>query len=165
MKTLTSSSSGRECCNRSLGLATKARGCPFGHLKHKLWPKERSGVKLTVWLPTTKSWDSTQFPCVQVTCDISLESSQQAIQLCFKPHHNHRSAREVMCPQSRGSPSCVNFETPSGQKAIWMWPLWRNAEYTIGGRWWLPPSLGRDESCVSKLPVARLSTKSAPTMH
>jgi len=21
---------------------------PFGHLKHKLWPKERSGVKLTI---------------------------------------------------------------------------------------------------------------------
>ncbi len=21
---------------------------PFGHLKHKLWPKERSGVKLAV---------------------------------------------------------------------------------------------------------------------
>ncbi len=28
---------------------------PFGHLKHKLWPKERSRVKLAVWLPTTKS--------------------------------------------------------------------------------------------------------------
>jgi hypothetical protein len=28
---------------------------PFGHLKHKLWPKERSGVKLAIWLLTTKS--------------------------------------------------------------------------------------------------------------
>jgi len=27
---------------------------PFGHLKHKLWPKERLGVKLAIWLPTTK---------------------------------------------------------------------------------------------------------------
>jgi hypothetical protein len=27
----------------------------FGHLKHKLWPKERSGV----WFLTTKSWEST----------------------------------------------------------------------------------------------------------
>jgi len=27
---------------------------PFGHLKHELWPKERSGVKLTIWLPTLK---------------------------------------------------------------------------------------------------------------
>jgi hypothetical protein len=28
--------------------------CSFGHLKHKLWPKERSGVKLSIWLSTTK---------------------------------------------------------------------------------------------------------------
>jgi hypothetical protein len=37
---------------------------PFGHLKHKLWPKERSGVKLAVWLPTIKSRELTRFPCV-----------------------------------------------------------------------------------------------------
>jgi hypothetical protein len=28
---------------------------PFGHLKHKLWPKEGPRVKLTIWLPTIKS--------------------------------------------------------------------------------------------------------------
>jgi len=28
--------------------------CSFGHLKRKLSPKEGSGVKLSVWLPTTK---------------------------------------------------------------------------------------------------------------
>jgi hypothetical protein len=27
----------------------------FGHLKHKLWPKERPRIKLTIWLMTTKS--------------------------------------------------------------------------------------------------------------
>jgi hypothetical protein len=34
---------------------------PFGYLKHKLWPKERLEVKLAIWLPTTKSWESPQF--------------------------------------------------------------------------------------------------------
>jgi len=29
--------------------------CSFGHLKHKLWPKEEPGIKLAIWLPTTKS--------------------------------------------------------------------------------------------------------------
>jgi hypothetical protein len=29
----------------------------FGHLKHKLWPKEGMGVKLPIWLSTTKSQD------------------------------------------------------------------------------------------------------------
>jgi hypothetical protein len=28
---------------------------PFGHLQHKLWSKEGPGIKLAVWLPTTKS--------------------------------------------------------------------------------------------------------------
>ncbi len=52
------------------------------------------------------------------------------------------------------------------KRAIWMQPPWRAAEYTIrGGRWWLPPSLGRGESCVSVLPVVRPSTKGAPIMH
>jgi hypothetical protein len=27
---------------------------PFGYLKHKLWPKEGSRVKLAIWFPTTK---------------------------------------------------------------------------------------------------------------
>jgi hypothetical protein len=34
---------------------------PFGHLQHKLWSKEGPGVKLIVWLPTTKSQELTRF--------------------------------------------------------------------------------------------------------
>jgi hypothetical protein len=37
---------------------------PFGNLKHKLWPKKRSGVKLVVWLPTIKSQELPWFPYV-----------------------------------------------------------------------------------------------------
>jgi hypothetical protein len=37
---------------------------PFKHLKHKLWPKEGPEIKLAIWLPTTKSRESPQFPCV-----------------------------------------------------------------------------------------------------
>jgi hypothetical protein len=39
---------------------------PFGHIKHKLWPKERPGVKLAIWLSTTKSQELTPLPCVKV---------------------------------------------------------------------------------------------------
>jgi len=46
---------------------------PFGHFKHKLWPKEMSGVKLAISFPTTKSRESPQFIHVQVTCDIPIE--------------------------------------------------------------------------------------------
>jgi hypothetical protein len=49
---------------------------PFRHLKHKLWPKEGSGVKLAIWLPITKSRESPRFPCLKVACHIRLEISQ-----------------------------------------------------------------------------------------
>jgi hypothetical protein len=87
--------------------------CPFGHLKDKLWPKQRSGVKLAVWFLTIKRWESTLFPCVQATCDFPLKSSRQGLQLCFRPHHDQRSAQEVMRLQSRGSPNYWNFGTPT----------------------------------------------------
>jgi hypothetical protein len=77
---------------------------PFKHLKHKLWSKERVGVKLVVWLPTTKSWESPQF---------LLKISQQGLIFCFRPHRNRRSEREVMGPQSCGSPNYGNFGTPT----------------------------------------------------
>jgi hypothetical protein len=71
----------------------------FGHLKHKLWSKERPKVKLVVWLPTIKSQQSTWFLGVQATCHIPLESSWQGLQLFFKPHHNQK-----VCTQSYGPP-------------------------------------------------------------
>jgi hypothetical protein len=85
---------------------------PFGYLKHKLWPKEGSGVKLAVWLPTTKSRESPWFPCVQVVCHIPLKSSQRGLQICFRCHFNQRFAHKVMGPQSRGNPNLRNFEIP-----------------------------------------------------
>jgi hypothetical protein len=55
------------------------------NLKHKLWPKERPGVELPVWLPTTKSQESTFSWCPIQECNTALESSRQELQLCFRP--------------------------------------------------------------------------------
>jgi hypothetical protein len=143
--------------------------CSFEHLKHKLWPKEMSGVKLTVWLPTIKSRESTRFLCVQATCDTLLKRSRRGLQLFFRPHLDRRFAHEVMRLQGRESPSCWNFEIPTWEfqdkKTIWMWSPWRGAEYTIRGKVVASPSSGRGSSCVFELLVVRLSTKSALTMH
>ncbi len=84
---------------------------PFGHVQHKLWPNERSGVKLAIWLTTTESQESTQFHCVQVACDMPLERSRRALQLQFIPHPNRRFAQEVMNLQSCESPNFSNFGT------------------------------------------------------
>jgi hypothetical protein len=56
---------------------------PFGHLKHKLWSKEKSGVKLTIWLSPTKSWELPQFPYVQVACDISWKALNEGYNLLW----------------------------------------------------------------------------------
>ncbi len=48
---------------------------PFGHLKHKLWLKQRLGIKLTILFLTTKSQELPRFLYVQVACDILLKKA------------------------------------------------------------------------------------------
>jgi hypothetical protein len=128
---------------------------PFGHLQHKLWSKEGPGVKLAVWLPTTKSQESTRVRCVQVKCDTPLESSRGELQLWFRPRPDPSLGRGVMSIQSPKSPNRDSFGTP-------LWESWEKKPFECkcggelqkilyGGRWWLPPSLGRGESSESKV--------------
>jgi hypothetical protein len=50
--------------------------------------KRKAEVKLPVWLPTTKSRESTWRWCVHVECNTSLERSRGELQVCFRPHLN-----------------------------------------------------------------------------
>jgi len=122
---------------------------PFGHLQHKLWQKEGSGVKLAIWLSTIKSQESTRPWCVQVKCDTSLESSQGELQVFFRLHPNRRFEQRVMIAQSPGSLNRDNFETPpwgSRDKKPFGCGCRGEAQSILyGGRWWLPPSLGCGE--------------------
>jgi hypothetical protein len=119
---------------------------PFRHLKHKLWPKEGSWIKVALWLPTIKSRESIWFPYVQVVCNIPLEISRQGLQFFLRPHLNQRSAHKIMGPQSSRSPNFGNFRTPilgvPGQNAIWMWASWRGIKYTIWGKVVASPKFG-----------------------
>jgi len=128
---------------------------PFGHLQHKLWPKEGPGVKLAIWLPTTKSRESTRPRFVQVECNTPLECSQGELQLCFKPHPNQRSEQIVMVVQSPRSPNRDSFGTPpwvSRDKKPFRCGCRREAHSILyGGRWWLPPSPGRGVSSESRV--------------
>jgi len=123
------------------------------YLKHKLWPKERSGVKLPIWLLTTKSQESPWFTYVQVACHISLESSRWRLQFFFGPHLNQRFTKEVIGLQSCKSPNFENFGTPNlrilGWNDIWMQALWLGTKNIIRGKWWLPPNLGHGGSLES----------------
>jgi hypothetical protein len=116
--------------------------CSFGHLKHKLLPKEGSGVELPgvrqFWLPTTESRESTRNTWVQKMCDIPFERSRRDLQLCFRRQLDRRSAPKVIRLQSRESPKLRDFGTPTREsrerKAIWMQARPRAAEYTIRGK-------------------------------
>jgi hypothetical protein len=135
---------------------------PFGYLKHKLWPKERSEVKLAVWVPTIKSWESTQFPCVKVVCDTPLESSWRELQLFFRCHLDQRFAHKVIALQSRRS---SNFGSPGTKCHLDVGLVEKHKVYYMGegGRF---PRVQAVVSLVSpRSHMARPSTKSAATMH
>jgi len=128
---------------------------PFGHLQPKLWAKEGLGVKLAVWLPTTKSRESTSSRCLQKECDRALESSLRELQLWLRSHSNKRSELGDMSSQSPRSPTWDSFGTPpweSREKVPFRCGS-RGVTQRIlyGGRWWLPPSSGRGESSESKV--------------
>jgi hypothetical protein len=112
-------------------------------------------IKLAIWLPTTKNRELTRPPCVQVECDTPLGRSRGELQVCFRPHPNRRFEQRIMISQSPESLNRDNFRTP-------LWESWdkkpfgckcRKKAHSIlyGGKWWLPPSPGCDESCESRV--------------
>jgi len=116
--------------------------------------KKRPGVKLAIWLSTTKSRESSRPRCV-VECNTSLESYQGELQIFFRPHPNRRSEQRIMNSQSPRNPNWDSFGIP----------LWESRDkkpfgcgcrgvmlrILYGGRWWLPSSPGLGESCESKI--------------
>jgi hypothetical protein len=118
----------------------------FEHLQAKLWAKEGSRVKLPVWLPTTKSRESTRSRRALGECDTALESSPRGLQVWFKPCPDPRSGREDMMFQSPGSPKSGQFRDStlgvSGQTTTWVWARRSNTENTIGRMVVTPPKSG-----------------------
>ncbi len=137
----------------------------FEHLKHKLWPKDGSGIKLTIWFSTTKSWESPQFPRLQVMCDIPLKSFQQGLQLLFQTSQSKVCTQNYGPPKSRESQLWEFRNSHLGvQKQINIWVLvrWPSTEYTIRGKVVVTlnlPNLGRGESCESMFAMVHPCTK------
>jgi hypothetical protein len=135
----------------------------FGHMQPKLWAKEGSGVKLTIWLPTIKSQESTQTWRAMRKWEMTLESSQGELQDWFRPCPDRRLGREVMMAQSLGSLNQDSFGTPFWES--------RNKEplghgrggatqrILYGGRWWLPWVRAVVSQVSPRSPVACPNTK------
>jgi hypothetical protein len=129
---------------------------PFGHMQHKLWAKEGPGVKLAIWLPTTKSRESTSSWCRLREWDMALQRYRGEIQLWLRPWSNQSWKSGDMNSQSPGTPTRDSFGTPpweSREKEPFGCSLSGKLQNILyGGRWWLPSSPGRGESSVSKCP-------------
>ncbi len=113
----------------------------FGHLLPKLWAKEGPGVKLAVWLSTTKSRESTRSRRALWECNMALESSLWRLQLWFRPRPNLRSRRGAMKSQSPRTPTGTisgqlrdSISGVPGKSDIRMPLPQSNVEYTIGSK-------------------------------
>jgi hypothetical protein len=117
---------------------------PFGHLQPKLWAKEGPGVKLAVWLPTTKSRESTSSRPPNWKYDTSLERSRRGLQVWFRPCRDQILQSGVMSSQSPGTPPGTvsgqfrdsNLGVPGvpGKSDIRAWVPRNVTEYTIGSK-------------------------------
>jgi hypothetical protein len=138
----------------------------FEHLQPNLCAKEGPRVKLTIWLPTTKSRESTRSWRALGECDMTLERPRQELQHWFRPHPDRRLGQEAMTVQSPGSLNRDSFGTPlweSRDKKPFGCSLHGVTQSILyGRRWWLPPSPGHGESSESVLPVACPNTTSDP---
>jgi hypothetical protein len=103
-----------------------ARMTHLGSWNIRYDPKEGPRVKLAIWLQTTKNQESLQCPYVQVACYIPLERSWLRLQLCLKPHFNHRSIDKIIGFQSGKSSNFGNFRTLTWEFRVKMtfgcWP-------------------------------------------
>jgi len=79
----------------------------FEHLQPKLWAKEGPRIKLAIWLPTTKSPESTFSWRPIWACDMALEVSRRGLQLWFRPCRDPTLQSGVMAVQSSGSPAGI----------------------------------------------------------
>jgi hypothetical protein len=127
---------------------------PFEYLQHKLWLKKRSWIKVSIWLLTIKAKNHPKLHAWKKCAGAwhaSLKNSWQRLQLCFKPHLDQRSTQEVISVQSGKSPNFGNFKTPDlgvlGKMTFGCNPHGQSHIILWKGRWWLPPNLGRGESC------------------
>jgi hypothetical protein len=113
-----------------------ASHCSFGHLQPKLWAKKGSGVKLAVWLPTTKSRESTSSRYPILECDTVLERSWRGLQLWLRLRCDRTLQLGVMSSQSPRTPtgtiSGLHFGSPGKKSHLDVASAANHREYYMG---------------------------------
>jgi len=146
---------------------------PFGHLKHKLWPKEGLGVKLAIWLATTKNQESPQFRRVQVACRWCATYSWKAIDENYNFVSDFISIEglhiKLWGPKVTGVPtlaiSGLSLGSPGTKSHLDVGLMKRHKVYYKGEGDGFLQVRAMVSLMNPSLLVTRPSTKSAPIMH
>ncbi len=115
--------------------------------------KRKVKVKLPIWSPITKSLESPLISLLEGGMPYTIGKISTRVIILLQIGGLHTKLRGpkiagILILGILGFP----LESPEripGQNDIWVLVLWPSTKYTIRGRWWLPPSLGHDESCES----------------
>jgi hypothetical protein len=120
---------------------------PFGHLKHKLWPKERSGVKLAVWFRPLKVKNRPDFLMCKWRATYHWKALKKGYNFALDLISIGGLHIKLWGPKVMGIPILGFWDSQiSRQNTIWMWASWRGTKYTIKGKvvaspksrpWWV----------------------------
>ncbi len=127
------------------------------------------GVKLAVWLPTIKSRELTQFPCVQMACNLPLKSSQRGLQLCLDLISIGGLHTKLYGPKVAKIPilgiSRLPFGNPGTKCHLDVGLVETHRVYYKGEDGGFPQVRAVVSLVNSSLPMAHPNTKRDPTMH
>jgi hypothetical protein len=140
----------------------------FGHLKQNLWLKERSGINCQFDSRPEKDGNRLDLLVCKWPATYRWKDLNEGYNFALDWISIQGLLAKLWGSKIAGVPiwaiSGLPLGNPGTKSHLDVGPVER-CEYTIRGKVGLPPSPGYGESCVSVLPVARPSTKSAPTSH
>jgi hypothetical protein len=141
----------------------------FGHLKHKLLPKERWGVKWAIWLLTTKSQKLTRFLACRWCATYCWKALDEGYNFALDFISIWGLHTKLWAPKVMGISTLailgLSFGSPETKCYLDVSFVKRHRVYYKREGGGFPPSSGCGECCEPELPVVRPNTKSVQTMH
>jgi hypothetical protein len=145
---------------------------PFGHQKHKLWPKEGPKVKLAIWLPTTKKSGIDDFLAFRWRATWCLRALDEGYNFGLDLIPIGGLHTKLWGAKVAGIPTLVisglpfgPFGSPETKSHLDEGLAERCIVYYMGEGGGFPRVRAVLSLVNLRSPVARFSTKSAPTMH
>jgi hypothetical protein len=85
----------------------------FEYLKHKLWPKERLGVKVSIWFLTTKSQELPWFIWGKWCVTYLWKTLDKGYNFFLRLYFDRKFSQKIMGLQNCKNLNFENFEIPN----------------------------------------------------